>query len=260
MTDTRLPDRWLTDPVMDGLSDRAWRTFTGSLMFSNGAGTDGAIVRRSLRLLHPDGVDLATTDELVAVGLWERTSDGVQVQQWSKTQSLAAAVERQREQNRQKVRRHRQSKKQAVDDAGADTGDVTGYETGELVGQDRTGQDRTGKDRETTPRQRSGKPHRSPPLSKISPSRPSGATAPSATEPYPRAPPPTSTSAPSRTLTTSAPDTLTPRRPTMIDPLPHTTPTRSSDRTAAVRAETLDAVGFFARQYPSTATRCASCS
>jgi len=144
MTDTRLPDRWLTDPVMDGLSDRAWRTFTGALMFSNGAGTDGAIVRRSLRLLHPDGVDLATTDELVAVGLWERTSDGVQVQQWSKTQSLAAAVERQREQNRQKVRRHRQSKKQAADDDGADTGDVTGYETGELAGQDRTGQDRQG--------------------------------------------------------------------------------------------------------------------
>ena len=36
----------------------------------------------------------------------------------------------------------------------------------------------------------------------------------------------------------------------MIDPLPPTTPTRSSDRTAAVRAETLDAVEFFARQYP----------
>jgi len=139
MTDSRLPGRWLTDDTMDSLSDRAWRTFTGSLMWSNEQGTDGAIPARSLRFLHPLGVDPPTTDELVAARLWARTKTGVQVRGWVEMgQETAAKVQQRREANRLKSSRHRAKKGPAY------PGDVTGDVTGVDEGQDRRGQDRTG--------------------------------------------------------------------------------------------------------------------
>lgn len=101
MTDARLPGRWLTDPTMDALSDRAWRTFTGGLMWSNEAGTDGLIPARALRFLHPRGVDGATASELVNAGLWEQGDDSFTVPHWKKRgQELASVVEQRREDNR----------------------------------------------------------------------------------------------------------------------------------------------------------------
>lgn len=79
MTDAQLSGPWLTNPTMDGLSARAWRTFTGSLMWSNEAGTDGRITTRSLRFLHPEGTDDVTRDELVGAELWALTADGIEV-------------------------------------------------------------------------------------------------------------------------------------------------------------------------------------
>lgn len=139
MTDSRLPGRWLTDDTMDSLSDRAWRTFTGSLMWSNEQGTDGAIPTRSLRFLHPLGVDAPTTDELVAARLWTRTKTGVQVRGWVEIgQETAAKVQQRREANRLKSSKYRSKKGPAY------PGDVTGDVTGVDEGQDRRGQDRTG--------------------------------------------------------------------------------------------------------------------
>jgi hypothetical protein len=107
MTDARMPGHWLFDPTMDGLSDRAWRTFVGALMWSAEQGTDGQLPTRSLRHLYPDGVDEATATELVEAGRWKRMPSGYLVVDWGRTQSLAADVEKQRLRNRINVKAYR---------------------------------------------------------------------------------------------------------------------------------------------------------
>lgn len=143
MTDTRLPSRWLLEPTMEQLSDRAWRTFTGSLMWSNEAGTDGFMPRRSLRLFHPEGVDSATLDELLQSGLWVSEGSDLRVPDWEKKgQELRETVEARREGNRERQRMSRASKKKhkEVTVTRDVTRDVTDVE------EDRTGKDRRGQD------------------------------------------------------------------------------------------------------------------
>lgn len=148
MTDSRLPGPWLMNPIMDGLSDRAWRTFTGSLMWSNEAGTDGRIPTRSLRLLHPEGTDDVTRDELVCAGLWARNPDGVEVCNWTLMgQELAAAVAERKEAARVRAARFRartanggsNGRARAVPvmrDAGSDATHRVTRDVGADVGQD----------------------------------------------------------------------------------------------------------------------------
>ncbi len=138
MTDSRLPGRWLTDIKFQTLSDRAWRTWCGALLWSNEQGTDGAIPSLAMKYLHPNGVDDATRLELIEAKLWRHTKAGIQVVDWagSTGQSAAADIAAQRENNRMRQRKHRQKV----------TRDVTRDVTGESLGQDRTGEDRTGQD------------------------------------------------------------------------------------------------------------------
>lgn len=139
MTDARLPGRWLTDPVMDGLSDRAWRTFTGALMWSNEAGTDGHVPARALRFLHPLGVDQATASEMVAAGLWTQGEASFTVCDWKKRgQELSSVVEQKREDNRLRQaawrEKERGRKKTVTRDVTPDVGqehDTTGTGTGQ---------------------------------------------------------------------------------------------------------------------------------
>lgn len=135
MTDARMPGRWLYDPALDGLSDRAWRTYVGSLMWSAEQGTDGHLPIRALRLLHPEGVDDTTAAELVAASRWEALPDGYQVTGWGNHQSMAVDVEWQRERNRRNVAASRARSR----------GDVSGYVSGD-VSDNAVGQDRQGKD------------------------------------------------------------------------------------------------------------------
>jgi hypothetical protein len=109
MTDARFPGYWLTDPTMDALTDRAFRTYVNSLAYGAEHGTDGHLPCRALRLLHPLGVDDTTAAELVAAAKWEPLPDGCyQVGDWDHTQSLAKQVEWQRQRNRLKVRAFRE--------------------------------------------------------------------------------------------------------------------------------------------------------
>ncbi|KQQ00592.1 MULTISPECIES: hypothetical protein [unclassified Rathayibacter] len=155
MTDARLPGRWLTDPNIEELSDKAWRVMTGALMWSNEQGTDGEIPRRTLRLLHPENVDAGTVLELVRSGFWEAHDKHMQILGWDRTQTRASDVEWQRERNRQNqaAKRRRDQIKSingrrtepTVDpDTGEVTGDVSGDDNDYAGGQDRTGKDRTG--------------------------------------------------------------------------------------------------------------------
>lgn len=134
-TDARLPSHWLTDPDVDLLTDRAWRTFTGALMWSNGAGTDGRIPPNALRFLHPLGVDGPTAAELVRGGYWTSVEEGgYQVSHWTRSQSLAADVERLRENNRNRKQQQRQREAASV------TRDVT-EAVAEDVTRDTAGED-----------------------------------------------------------------------------------------------------------------------
>jgi len=145
-TDARLPSHWLTDPDVDLLTDRAWRTLTGALMWSNGAGTDGRIRPNALRFLHPLGVDEPTAAELVRGGYWTSVEGGgYQVSHWTRSQSLAAEVERLRENNRTRKQQQRQREREAASVTRDTTEAVTEVVTRDTAGED---SDRQGSVRE----------------------------------------------------------------------------------------------------------------
>jgi len=157
MTDSRLPGRWLTDIRFEQLSDRAWRTFCGSLMWSNEQGTDGRVPGLAMKYLHPLGVDGNTRGELIASKLWRAEKDGISVPEWSGAigQSSADHVAAQRESNRERQRAHRAKKKATTSSV---TDDVTRDVTRESLGEDRQGKDRqeTGQEHDAGVDQRTG--------------------------------------------------------------------------------------------------------
>lgn len=109
MTDANLKDPWLGDPRFDDLSDRAWRVFTGGLMWANRQGTNGAIPQRYLVGLHPDGAGDTEMFELERAGIWETTASGKKFIEWEKQlgQSSAETVEHRKAVNRDKAARAR---------------------------------------------------------------------------------------------------------------------------------------------------------
>ena len=143
MTDAHLPGRWLNDPTLDILGDQAWRIHTNALMWSNEQGTDGFIPRRTLRLLHVLGVQLAAVEELTQAKLWAKAGSDYQILDWAKSQSLAVDVDWQRERNRtnQKALRERERDKSKARRPtstfdGAVSGDVLGDVREDAVVQD----------------------------------------------------------------------------------------------------------------------------
>lgn len=144
MTDARLPGRWLMNTQIMGLSDRAWRVFTSALMWSTEQGTDGAIPRIAMRLLHPEDIPAETLDELEHAGLIQRDGEGgMRVLDWGRTQSTAAEIEQGREHARQRKRRQRER-----DAAKGHSGDVTRAVTRDVTAESlRLGKDRLGEAR-----------------------------------------------------------------------------------------------------------------
>ena len=62
MTDARLPSRWLTDPDLDALTDRAWRVHTSALMWSAEQGTDAMEREKAFLFASEKGRRLAAID------------------------------------------------------------------------------------------------------------------------------------------------------------------------------------------------------
>lgn len=125
VTDSRLPGNWLTDIRYADLSDRAWRVFTGALMWSNEQGTDGIVPARYLRLLHPDGDVDEALDELEKAGIVHRPNGGgILLPRWSDRdglgQSTAEQVRNYRENARERQRRHRESTRSVTRDSQRD--------------------------------------------------------------------------------------------------------------------------------------------
>jgi hypothetical protein len=108
VTDTRLPEHYLTDPRLDALDDAAYRVFINGLMWSVTHGTDGVLPALALRWLHPDaGRVTGAAQTLVAAGLWTQTGNGHMVRDFGKHQSSAETVEHMRKQARERKERQR---------------------------------------------------------------------------------------------------------------------------------------------------------
>lgn len=105
--DARFPDRALTDPVLDGLSDAALRVFVNGWAYAVGQNTDAVIPSRALRLLHPDGARPDAAAELVAAGAWATEGDGWRAVLFADCQTSAAEVDRLRAAARERQQRSR---------------------------------------------------------------------------------------------------------------------------------------------------------
>jgi len=133
VVDTRLPDRWLTDPRYLSLSDPAWRCFTTSLMWCNTHLTDGHIPAPALRVIGY-GKEDDVVGELVSEGLWEPVQGGYRCAgDWEADlgQSTAEYVMGMREKARLRQVRRRASNPVTRDNP-------------RDVGEERTGEERVG--------------------------------------------------------------------------------------------------------------------
>lgn len=156
VVDARLPERWLLDERMYGLSDSAWRLFTGALMWCNQQQTDGVLTTRAYRFMYPDVVTEDMVAELVSEELWRTTSTGFVVADWTVTQTAAADLAARREKSRRTTKESRAKAQERPTSATTEaaehvtehvTGHLTGHVTGHDLGKDRPGQGRTGQDR-----------------------------------------------------------------------------------------------------------------
>ena len=144
MTDSRLPDSWLLNPVLDKFSHEAWRLLTRALMFCNQQGTDGEIELLYLRHIWPWGDSSPYVMELIDSGWLEQTDAGFVIPDWEdKGQSPASQVAVYREKARLRQQKSRTTKR--ASETRAVTSDVTRDVTRD-VGQERTGHDRSGQD------------------------------------------------------------------------------------------------------------------
>lgn len=111
MTWTRLDENHFQRPEALGVSDRARLLEVAALVWSNATGQDGRITRGALRSLAPLDDDAAPVesyaDELVSVGLWDRTASGWQVVGWAELQPTAEEVEQRKVATRESSERYR---------------------------------------------------------------------------------------------------------------------------------------------------------
>lgn len=142
MTDSRLKGEWLYAPTFFELSDRAWRLFTGALMWSNEQGTDGRIRRLYFDRLLPSGPAPQEEAELLGAGLLLVDGDDLVVPNWDSEmgQSTAAAVEERRRQFREASAKYRASRTRKsprdMDDVNVDDNVGVGPGPGKSLDQD----------------------------------------------------------------------------------------------------------------------------
>ncbi len=105
--DARVPERVAGDPVLDGVSDAAFRVWLNGLAWSVGQGTDGRIPQSALRFLHPDGPRHDAAAELVTAGVWKADGDGWRNVRHQDAQTTAQEADRLRANARERQRKSR---------------------------------------------------------------------------------------------------------------------------------------------------------
>lgn len=111
--DARLSERVVTDPLVDGLSDGAFRVWCMALAWSAGQDADGRIPRRVLRLLHPGGAGEDAAVELVTAGVWRESREGFVNLHGQNWQTTATDALRLREASAERSRKYRERKREA---------------------------------------------------------------------------------------------------------------------------------------------------
>jgi hypothetical protein len=91
MTDTRFPERFITDRRIRRLSDPAHRLYVNAMVWSVVNRTDGVIYDDDLPLI-PD-VDQASADELIKAELWRRDKDRWRIVDFAATQTSKHELE-----------------------------------------------------------------------------------------------------------------------------------------------------------------------
>ncbi len=121
MTDARLVPSFLTHPVIEGLTDPAYRVYVNGVVYSTDKGFDGFLPLRALRLLHPEGADPRWVQELVDSDLWRPGPEGYTIRNFLRYQTPAEQVERHRELARLRKQAERQRKAEAEESKLRDT-------------------------------------------------------------------------------------------------------------------------------------------
>lgn len=134
MTDTRMPQRWITDTRFTRLSGDAFKLFTFGLMFSVANRREGLLLDDDLPDLPRVSLDRAS--ELERAGLWTRESAGWRIAEHAATQTSITeleAAERARIAARERKARQRQRERDS--DSGLES---------RVTSQARPGQERPG--------------------------------------------------------------------------------------------------------------------
>lgn len=153
MTDGRIPGKWVSEPRFAEMDSDTWAIFTRALAWSNEAGTDGAVKRRYLGMFHNSGELLPRCcDHLEALGLWRKTPDGYQFNDWDTPahrgglgQATAETVRNGKVRNAAKQKRFRERQAGSEDPGGEPTTSGNPVMSPGYVGQDTTRQDTTRK-------------------------------------------------------------------------------------------------------------------
>jgi hypothetical protein len=123
VTDTRLPERFITDRRIRRLTDAAHRLYVNAMVWSVANRTDGVIYDDDLALI-PD-IDRDRADELIKAELWRRDRDRWLIVDYAATQTSKHELE-----VLENVRRRDREKKARQRAAAAADGDSPGDSPG----------------------------------------------------------------------------------------------------------------------------------
>jgi hypothetical protein len=101
MSWVKLDDGFPQNPKIVGLSDHSFRLYVSGLCYSGRYLTDGFIPAAIIK-------QVGDPRELIEKGLWQVTSDGIQIANYTEYQTPKSEVERKREQSRNRVTRYRE--------------------------------------------------------------------------------------------------------------------------------------------------------
>lgn len=106
-----LPQHWLDDPVMFGLSDGAWRLYTGALMWCIGR-TNGQVPWQMVSRLTPgsDSDRQVAIKELIEAELVSSDECALWVENWDEHQSTVEQIQDHRRKLRERVAKYRAKK------------------------------------------------------------------------------------------------------------------------------------------------------
>jgi hypothetical protein len=140
MTDTRFPERFITDRRIRRLSDTAYRLYVNAMVWSVVNRTDGVIYNDDLSLI-PD-VDQASAGELIKAELWRGDRDRWLIVDFAATQTSRDELEvLENARRREREKKARQRAAHAATDTSVPRDSPPGRPPGHVPGTTQEGQE-----------------------------------------------------------------------------------------------------------------------